>query len=321
MNALGAAPRKSLNVTPHGIAVAFFACAFLALFLYALFVGRSYYLLPLAERPLNDLHRNLRPAGRTGIGFGVLSTLLFAAIYVYPLRRRWTWLRKIGTTRHWLDFHIVMGLAAPALVALHSAFKFGGLAGMAYWIMLAVVASGLVGRYFYAQIPRSKKDAELSLAELHEMNLELTEDLRAQRIVPEEVWRPLVTPIRREEALRMPVVKSIARMLALDLARPFRMAALRRKALFGWDHIRTIGGLLPSSHPDLERVVALVRRQSWLTAKIRFLDRAGQIFKMWHVVHKPFSGAFVALVAIHIGMAIWMGFFRVKLFSGDLWRH
>jgi hypothetical protein len=315
------APRKFWNITAHGLAVAVFAGALLGLFLYALFAGRSYYFLPLADRPLNDLHRDLRPAGRMGIGFGVLSAVLFAAIYVYPLRKRWTWLRKVGTTRHWLDFHIVMGLAAPALVALHSAFKFGGLAGMAYWIMLAVVASGLVGRYFYAQIPRSKKDAELSLAELHKINLEVRDDLRAQNIVAEEVWRPLVTPIRREEALRMPVMKSIARMLALDLARPFRMAALRRKALSGRDRVRTLGGLLPSRNPDLERVVSLVRRQSWLTAKICFLDRAGQIFKMWHVVHRPFSGAFVALVAIHIGMAIWMGFFRVKLFSGDLWTH
>jgi hypothetical protein len=312
MNAVAVAPRKYSKVTPHGVAVALFALAFLALFVYALFVGRSYYFLPLADRPLNDLHRHLRPAGPIGIGFGVLSTVLFAAIYVYPLRKRWTWLRKIGTTRRWLDFHIVMGLAAPALVALHSAFKFGGLAGMAYWIMLAVVASGLVGRYFYAQFPRSKKDAELSLAELHRMKLELSDDLRSQTIVPEEVWRPLVTPVQREEALRMPLVKSIGRMLALDLARPFRMAALRRKALSGWDQARTLGGLLPSSHPELERVVALVRSQSWLTAKICFLDRAGQIFKMWHVVHRPFSGAFVMLVAIHIGMAIWMGFLRIQ---------
>jgi hypothetical protein len=312
MNATAVAPKKTWKITPHGIAVTLFAGALVALFLYELIVGRSYYLLPLDERPLSDLHRQLRPSGPAGIGFGVFSTMLFAAIFVYPLRKRWAWLRQIGTTRHWLDFHIVMGLAAPALVALHSAFKFGGLAGMAYWIMLAVVASGLVGRYFYAQIPRSKKDAEVSLAELHRMNLELSEDLRTQDVIPEEVWRPLVTPVRREEALRMPVVKAIERMLALDLARPFQIAAMRREVLSGWEAVWTLGGLGPSNHHDLERVVALVRRQSWLTAKICFLDRAGQIFKMWHVVHRPFSGAFVALVAVHIGTAVWMGFLRVQ---------
>jgi len=305
---LAASPRKSKPITMHTVAVALMSAILLAIFLYFFAIGLRYYLLPLADRPFHPLHRLFRPAGRIGIGFGVFSTGLFAAIYVYPLRKKWMWLRNIGATRHWLDFHIVMGLAAPLLTALHSAFKFGGLAGMAYWIMLAVVASGIVGRYLYAQIPRSRKDAELSLAELQKMNSGLSEDLRSQNLVAERLWLPLVTPIRREDALRMPLGKALARMLALDLARPFRMAVLRRQALSYGECFRTLGGLLSSSHPDLERVVEQVRRQSWLAAKICFLDRAGQIFKMWHVVHRPFSYAFLLLLAIHIGMAIWMGF-------------
>lgn len=308
MSALAIAPKKSSKVTPHGVTIAVLACALAGIFLYVFASGWSYYLLPLAERPLHPLHQELRPAGRVGIGCGVFSAMLFAAIYVYPLRKRWRWLREIGTTRHWLDFHIVMGLSAPLLVALHSAFKFGGLAGMAYWIMMAVVASGVVGRYLYAQIPRSRKDAELSLADLQKMNSQIGEDLRGQNLIAERVWRPLVTPVRREEALQMPLGKALGLMLALDLARPFRMAALRRQALSPGERVWTLGGLLASSHPDLERIVAMVRRQSWLTAKICFLDRAGQIFKMWHVVHRPFSYSFLLLLAIHIGMATWMGF-------------
>jgi hypothetical protein len=308
-SAVAAAPKKSRRITPHALLVAAMACVLLGVFVYVLAFGWDYYLLSLDDRPFHPLHRMLRPAGRVGIGFGVLSTVLFAAIYVYPLRKKWKWLRSIGTTRHWLDFHIVMGLAAPLLVALHSAFKFGGLAGMAYWIMMAVVASGVVGRYLYAQIPRSRKDAEISLAELQKMNAQLGEDLRAQKLIAEGAWRPLVVPIQREEALHMPLWKALAKMLVLDVARPFRMAALRRQVLLPWERAWTLGGLLASSHPDLERVVALVRRQSWLTAKICFLDRAGPIFKMWHVVHRPFSYAFLLLLAIHIGMAAWMGFF------------
>lgn len=303
-----ASPRKRRRITPHSVAVAALAAALLAIFLYTFGFGFRYYLLPLADRPLSPLHRGLRPAGRVGIGFGVFSSMLLAAIYVYPLRKRWPWLRGIGTTRHWLNFHIVMGLASPLVVALHSAFKFGGLAGMAYWIMLAVVASGVVGRYLYAQIPRSRKDAELSLAESQKLSSGLAEDLSGQTLIAEAVWRPLVTPMRRDEALRLPLWLALWRMLALDIARPFRMAALRRRALSPAERLRSLGGWRASTHPELERVVALVRRQSWLAAKICFLDRAGQVFKMWHVVHRPFSYALLLLLAIHIGMAIWMGF-------------
>ena len=305
---LSTATRRPKRLTPHAVAVWLLICALSGLFLYFFVFGFRYYLLPLDDRPFDPLHRILRPAGKIGLGFGIFSTALFAAIYVYPLRKKWAWLRKIGTTRHWLDFHIVMGLAAPFLVALHSAFKFGGLAGMAYWIMMAVVASGVVGRYLYAQIPRSRKDAELSLTELQKVNVQLGADLRGQTLISEDAWRPLLVMIRREDALRMPLGKALVWMLALDVARPFRMAALRRQALPPWERIWTLGGLLASSHPELERVVSMVRRQSWLTAKICFLDRAGQTFKLWHVVHRPFSYALLLLLAAHIGIAVWMGF-------------
>ena len=118
----------------------------------------------------------------------------------------------------------------------------------------------------------------------------------------------MIMPVERSEALKMPLVKALWRMFALDVSRPFVMAGLRWHSLSARERVGTLGGLLASSHPHLERVVALVRCQSWLTAKICFLDRAGQIFKMWHVVHRPFSSAFLLLLAIHIGMALWMGF-------------
>ena len=50
-----------------------------------------------------------------------------------------------------------------------------GLAGIAYWIMIAVMLSGLVGRYLYSQIPRRINAAELSLQEMQAMTNELTE--------------------------------------------------------------------------------------------------------------------------------------------------
>jgi len=310
MTAVAATPtrKKPSPITAHRIAVTVLACALSAIFLYVLSIGIGYYLLPLDDRPFHPLHHQLRPVGRIGLGCGIFSMVLFGSIYLYPLRKKWGWLRSIGNTRHWLDFHIVMGLAAPLFVALHGTFKFGGLAGMAYWIMLSVVASGIVGRYLYAQIPRSRKDAELSLTELEKMHAVLSDELHNQKLFDEDELRPVVIPIDRKEALRMPLPLALWRMFTLDVSRPFVMASLRWPALSPWERVETLGGLLASHHPYLERVVALVRRQSWLTAKICFLDRAGQIFKMWHIVHRPFSSAFLLLLTIHIGMALWMGF-------------
>ena len=96
----------------------------------------------------------LRPSGPIGVNLGLFGVLMFFVIYLYPLRKRWGWLGRQGNARHWLDFHVVLGTAAPLVIALHSSFKFGGIAGMAFWIMVAVSLSGVIGRYLYGQIPR-----------------------------------------------------------------------------------------------------------------------------------------------------------------------
>src|SRR3981081_1756934 len=100
--------------------------------------GFNYYTLGANDRPFSPKHALLRPSGTIGVNLGVFGVLLFFLIYLYPLRKKWGWLGRQGNSRHWLDFHIIMGTAAPLVIALHSSFKFGGIAGMAFWIMTAV---------------------------------------------------------------------------------------------------------------------------------------------------------------------------------------
>ncbi|HKW89240.1 MAG TPA: hypothetical protein VJN21_10850 [Candidatus Acidoferrales bacterium] len=132
--------------------------------------GFNYYTLDAAHRALSPKYNQLRPAGSIGIRLGVAGAFMFVLIFLYALRKRWRWLGRIGSTKHWLDFHIVLGLTAPVIFTFHSSFKFGGLAGIAYWIMIVVALSGIVGRYLYAQIPRSLGSAELTFNELQELS-------------------------------------------------------------------------------------------------------------------------------------------------------
>jgi hypothetical protein len=120
-----------------------------------LIYGFDYYWLSPAHRALSPKHAYLKPSGAIGLRLGMIGFFMFLLIYLYPLRKRWAWLGRQGSSRHWLDFHVLLGLAAPMVVAFHSSFKFSGIAGVAYWIMIVVSLSGVVGRYIYAQIPRS----------------------------------------------------------------------------------------------------------------------------------------------------------------------
>ncbi len=271
--------------------------------------GASYYLLGAADRPYSPKHALLRPSGSIGIKLGILGTVLFFGIYFYYFRKRWGWLRSIGVTKHWLDFHIVMGVTAPIIIACHAAFKFRGIAGMAFWIMLAVALSGLVGRYLYSQIPRRLNAAEISWQELKEEQDDLTKQLAAQKIFVHRdlssAFRPLPTA---EQVKRQNIFSSLIYMLSLDLSRPFRIAALRRRALRGGGILFTVGGLFSSGKDDIERVVQVARRQAALTKRMVFLSRSQEVFQLWHVVHRPFSYAFVVLAILHISAVFLLGY-------------
>jgi hypothetical protein len=263
--------------------------------------GANYYTLTQADRPFSPKHHLLKPSGVIGINLGLLGVLLFCGIFLYPLRKRWAWLRKQGDSRHWLDYHVVLGIAAPVCIAFHSSFKFRGLAGVAFWVMVAVGLSGFVGRYLYAQIPRRVASAEVSVRVLSGV-------LTYQKVIPQADLRGLLHLPSPRQASRWSPLLALGYMAASDLARPFRIARLRARGMGVSQTIVSVGGLLPARDQQLEWVIGVARQQAVLARRILFLSRAQQVFKLWHVVHKPFSYAFAVLALLHIVVVMLLGF-------------
>lgn len=270
--------------------------------------GFDYYGLSSLDRPHSPKYRLLRPSGVIGIKLGILGLAMFAIIFLYPIRKRWQWLQSKGSSRHWLDFHVLLGLFAPLVIALHSSFKFQGIAGMAFWVMLSVALSGIVGRYLYSQIPRRVNSAELSLRESRELREQLVQRLSTQKLIPERLLEPLFRLPSEEQVARWPLMFCLGYMIALDLFRPFRVARIRLGQLGLIQKLSSVCGLLPTGHRDLEAVINLAREQSSLSKRIVFLSRAQQVFHLWHVVHKPFSYSFIVLALVHIAVVIALGY-------------
>lgn len=271
--------------------------------------GFDYYTASVNDRPFMAKHVLLRPSGRVGVKLGILGFAMFLVIFLYPLRKYWTWLGRQGMARHWLDFHVLLGLSAPFVIALHASFKFHGFAGIAFWIMLTVSLSGVVGRYLYSQIPRRVNAAELSRKELQELQAKMTQQLEQQNILQAANLRSALRLPSQETVDKLPIPFALAYMLLLDLTRPFRIARLRNGALHGAEHLTTLGGMLPTRHREMERAIAVAREEASLSKRILFLSRTEQVFHLWHVVHKPFSYSFAVLVLVHIGVVLMMGFF------------
>lgn len=285
----------------HRRSVTVFLCVIFGPLLALAIYGANYYNLSQADRPFSPKHHLLKPGGVIGINMGVIGVLMLCTIFVYPLRKRWAWLQRQGDSRHWLDYHVILGVAAPICIAFHSSFKFRGVAGIAFWIMVGVAISGLVGRYLYGLIPRHVAAAEVSLRELREIMV-------SQRNVPLAHLRPLLRLPTRDQAARWPVPIALAYVVASDLARPFRVARLRARGMTAGQFLLCCGGFRPTRNVVREWVIALARRQGALASRVLFLSQMRRIFQLWHVIHRPFSYAFAVLALFHIVVAMLMGY-------------
>ena len=260
--------------------------------------GFHYYMLPLAERVKSPQHAILKPGGIIGRSIGMLGLAMFAVMYVYPFRKRWSRLAGWGTSRRWLDYHIVLGLTAPVLITFHASFKLNGLAGVAYWIMILVALSGFVGRYFYSMIPHRIDEAEMSMEELQQKSAELTIQLEGQGLIKVEDLKPLFDLPTREQVQAMSIWRALETIFVLDVKRAINIARLR------W---RTT--LKPGDHAEFNRVLAATKHQAQLAKSMVFLSKMKQLFELWHVVHRPCSLSFALLAILHITVVTLFGFF------------
>ena len=90
-----------------------------------------------------------------GLGYwlGLVGGVMMLLALGYGAIKHVPSLRTMGWMRRWLRFHIVLGIAGPILILIHSTFRLGSLNGaIALITMVLVFLSGIMGRYLYSKI-------------------------------------------------------------------------------------------------------------------------------------------------------------------------
>lgn len=262
-------------------------------------LGSSYYFAPLAERVRHPLHPWLRPSGYVGQSAGILAAVVFLFLWLYPLRKRFRWLRWTGAMSRWLDLHVGAALVLPLLTAVHASWRFDGAIGLGFWSMMVVCLSGVVGRYLYVQIPRSATGLELGAEEI----------AAERRQLLAEVARMAGLPVGQVEALLRPDPEPCTGLgVTATLRRMARDEVARRRAA------RVLGRLCESRRGGgrldrraLRRVVRLARREMALTQQARMLVATHRVFRLWHVAHRPFAVTALVAVLLHVGVVVATG--------------
>jgi hypothetical protein len=258
-------------------------------------IGLPYYLLPLSERMRSPMHAWFKPSGYVGQAAGILAFLFLLFLWLYPLRKKYRWLAFTGSIPRWLDVHIVAGLSIPLLGAIHAGWRFNGLIGLGYGAILVVWMSGLVGRYLHSRIPRSKAGIELGIGEVSaRRGALLTRIAHGTGLAAHVVEGVLAAdPI---PYTGLGPLRTMLRLVADDVARWRAVRALRRRCKGRRLH-----------RAALSQVLRLARRQMALTQQARVLDATHQVFRYWHVAHRPVAVTALLAIVIHVVAVIALG--------------
>jgi hypothetical protein len=271
----------------------------LTLIVAALVSGWVYYSAPLVERPRLEMHTALKPGGMLGHGYGIVGSAMILLLFVYSLRKRQKFGIRWGKTSMWLSVHILFGIVGPLLVTLHTAFKFNGIVSIGYFSMLAVMFSGIFGRYIYIQIPRGARGAELELGDIKEVSGTLDSILRETYALSETSLEMINSFSDKDTASRNTGVKALYAIALNDAKRPFRFRKLRRQILAD----------TPDIPPKaIAEAMKLSRRKALLERRRAYLDSFVTLFHYWHVIHKPFAYIMVVVVVIHVFVAVLFGY-------------
>ncbi len=262
------------------------------------YFGIGYYLTPLEERFYHPHHSWFKPSGFYGHGLGIIGTLLILiGVFGYKARKKNRVLSRLGRLKHWLEFHIFLCTLGPIMILFHTAFKFGGIVSVSFWSMVAVVASGVIGRFIYIQIPRTIEGGELSLAEIQQLKLNLEEVLKNTYKLDDASYAEIRQATELNSDANSGKKNVVSRMIEKHWAdqvtfRRIRLA-LRNQDL---------------KLKDRQRIVKLIRNEVSLNNKIERLQTMQKLFKYWHVAHLPFAMIMLVIMVIHVAVTLAFGY-------------
>ena len=207
--------------------------------------------------------------------------MILFGVSIYIARKRYNFMAKFLRLKYLLEFHIFLCVMGPILILFHTAFKFGGIVSIAFWSMVAVVLSGVIGRFIYIQIPRTIEGRELTLNEVKETKTDLTKVLHEKFKLEDGVVQLFINFTNDEASTEQKT--SLTKLRSL---------------------------LRGQNVPIEERKVILkmVRNERSLARKIGRLETMQKLFKYWHVVHLPFALIMLVIVIIHVVVTLAFGY-------------
>ena len=283
-----------MSKTVHRIYIFIMASIVVVTTIFLSYKGYSYYSTPMEERFYHPDHANFKAAGLYGHGMGIVGTfMILFGVVMYIVRKRYKFCARWGRLKYWLEFHIFLCSLGPVLILFHTAFKFGGIISIAFWSMVAVVISGVIGRYIYIQIPRSIEGRALSLNEIKASKINIGSILQDTYQLDLASQNNILASIQNTQQGQH------------KTANIWQGFVEHRKNTFNLKKNLQQNNL---SGRDIRQIIRLMKEEVAINKRIDRLQTMQKLFRYWHVAHLPFALVMLIIVVLHVVITLAFGY-------------
>jgi len=253
-----------------------------------------------------DRH-SLRLTAENGIGYalGIIGGSLMLLLLLYPARKRFPSMRRLGPVKWWFRSHMMMGIIGPVCILYHCNFHLGSLnSNVSLLCMLLVAGSGLIGRYFYSKLHHGLYGRRTTVQELRQ-SIDLLKDQSADSLPSSSKLAARLQSLESAAmATHTSLLSSILRITAYNLHSywiDLNRGRLLKRALR--DSAAQSGAVLSAKQIRVEK-----QRLGDYLAALRKLNQLAfyeRLFSMWHVLHFPLFlmlvlSGIVHVIAVHL---------------------
>jgi len=249
----------------------------------------------------NKEYSNLTPESGAGYWLGIIGGTLMLVLLLYPLRKKVRFLNIFGKIKYWFKLHMLFGVLGPVAILFHANFSLGSTnSNVAFFSMVIVASSGLVGRYFYAKIHHGLYGRKASLKDLRESLKESKSKLGNHFTLTKEI----VSKIKSSERLLLrnrniivatllwPLIFIRTQLTKRSLRKILNKTFLKASAERGWDK-KMARSLSREANIEIQPYI----NGLYNMYGFRIFEN---LFSLWHLFHLPLFFALVITGIVHV---------------------
>lgn len=249
----------------------------------------------------NKEFSNITPETGLGYWLGIIGGSLMLILLLYPLRKKVKFLNMFGKIKHWFKLHMLFGVLGPVAILFHANFSLGSTnSNVAFFSMVIVASSGLIGRYLYAKIHHGLYGRKADLKELRTSLKESRDHLGSHITLTKNIVKKIKSSERLLLKNRNIILATIfwptvffrtawtKRSLRKLIKKSFKKASSER----GWDR-KMVRSLSQEANNDIQPYIDGLYNMYGF----RIFE---SLFSLWHFLHLPLFIMLVFTGILHV---------------------